>query len=248
MTNIVLKDKTGEMVPDVVFKVIENGEWKDVSTDDIFAGRTVVVHSLPGAATPTCSTAHLPRYDELTATFQQNGVDEVVCISVNDTFVMNSWKKDLGVKNVRMIPDGNGEFTQKMGMLVDKTDLGFGMRSWRYSMLVVNKKIEKMFIEPVEAGDPFKVSDADTMLKFVNPQCQLPEAYSLITREGCQFCAKAKQLLLDKNICYSEIKKETGVDARALRGLTGRKTYPQLLVEGVLIGGYDEMVKYFENK
>lgn len=93
MTNIVLKDKTGEMVPDVIFKVIENGEWKDISSDDIFAGKTVVVHSLPGAATPTCSTAHLPRYDELTATFQQNGVDEVVCISVNDTFVMNSWKK-----------------------------------------------------------------------------------------------------------------------------------------------------------
>jgi peroxiredoxin/glutaredoxin len=240
-----LKDKTGELVPDVVFKVMENGNWKDVSTDDIFKGKTVIVHSLPGAATPTCSTSHLPRYDELSTSFQKNGVDDIICISVNDTFVMNAWKKELGIKNVKMLPDGNGEFTEKMGMLVDKSDLGFGMRSWRYSMIVKDKVIEKMFIEPNEPGDPFKVSDADTMLCHINPHCSLPMAYTIVTREGCPFCAKAKDLLESNDINYKEVKRESGVDAIALRGLTGKKTYPQLFVEGELIGGYEEMLKYF---
>lgn len=110
-----LNDKTNQYVPDVTFKVMENGNWKDITTDDIFKGKTVVVHSLPGAATPTCSTSHLPRYDELFQVMKQNGVDDVICMSVNDTFVMNAWKKELGIKNVKMIPDGNGEFAQKMG-------------------------------------------------------------------------------------------------------------------------------------
>lgn len=243
-----LQDKTNQMVPDVTFKVIENGEWKNVTTDDLFKGKTVVVHSLPGAATPTCSTSHLPRYDELFNLFKEQGVDDVLCLSVNDTFVMNAWKKDLDIKNIKMVPDGNGEFTQKMGMLVDKSDLGFGMRSWRYSMLVKDKKIVKMFIEPQEAGDPFKVSDADTMLKAINEEIQFPKAYSLITREGCPFCARAKELLTEKKIYFYEIKRETGVNAVALRGLTGRTTYPQLLVDGELVGGYEDMAKYFETK
>ncbi len=242
-----LNDKTNQYVPDVTFKVMENGNWKEITTDDIFKGKTVVVHSLPGAATPTCSTSHLPRYDELFQVMKHNGVDEIICMSVNDTFVMNAWKKELGIKHVKMIPDGNGEFTQKMGMLVDKKDLGFGMRSWRYSMLVKDKLIVKMFIEPNEPGDPFKVSDADTMLKYINKDAELPKAFSLITREGCPFCAKAKDLLDSRDIYYHEIKRESGVNAVALRGLTGAKTYPQLFIEGKLIGGYEDMVKYFES-
>ncbi len=240
-----LKDRTGELVPDVVFKVISNGIWSDVSTDDLFKGKTVIVHSLPGAATPTCSTSHLPRYDELYNSFKKNGVDDVICISVNDTFVMNAWKKELGVNNVTMVPDGNGEFTKEMGMLVNKSDLGFGLRSWRYSMLVKDKVIQKMFIEPNEPGDPFKVSDADTMLCHINPHCSLPMAYTLITREGCSFCSKAKLFLQENDINYKELKKEAGIDGIVLRGLTGKKTYPQLLVEGKLIGGYEDIVKYF---
>lgn len=245
---MILKDKSNQQVPDVKFKIMENGNWKELTTDDLFKGKTVIVHSLPGAATPTCSTSHLPRYDELYQVFKENGVDDIICMSVNDTFVMNAWKKELSVKNVKMIPDGNGEFTQKMGMLVDKSDLGFGMRSWRYSMLVKDKIIVKMFIEPNEPGDPFKVSDADTILKYINKEAVLPQAFSIITREGCPFCSKAKDLLELKNIYYHEIKRESGVNAVALRGLTGNKTYPQLFIEGQLIGGYEEMVKYFESK
>ena len=146
-------------------------EWKDLSTDDVFKGRKVVVFSLPGAFTPTCSTSHLPRYEELYDAFKAQGVDQVVCVSVNDAFVMFQWGKAQGATNVFLLPDGNGEFTRKMGMLVDKSNLGFGMRSWRYSMYVEDGEIKKVF---AEAGysencptDPFEVSDADTMLKYL---------------------------------------------------------------------------------
>ncbi len=169
-----------ERVPDVVFKTRVRDEsvegpnpyrWQDRTTQDIFGGRKVVLFSLPGAFTPTCSSNHLPRYEELYQEFKALGVDEVICVSVNDAFVMFRWGKDLGAQNVFLLPDGNGEFTRKMGMLVDKSNLGFGMRSWRYSMLVNDGVIEKVFEEPGygdNAGDdPFTVSDADTMLAYL---------------------------------------------------------------------------------
>lgn len=146
-------------------------EWKDLTSADIFAGKKVVVFSLPGAFTPTCSTSHLPRYEELYADFEALGVDAVVCISVNDAFVMYQWGLQQGAKNVFLLPDGSGDFTRKMGMLVNKDNLGFGMRSWRYSMLVNDGNIEKMFIENGFEDncptDPFEVSDADTMLNHL---------------------------------------------------------------------------------
>ena len=146
-------------------------EWKDLTSDEIFAGKRVVLFSLPGAFTPTCSTSHLPRYEALYDEFKSLGVDAVVCISVNDAFVMFQWGKSQNAKNVFLLPDGNGEFTRKMGMLVDKSNLGFGMRSWRYSMFVVDGEIEEMFVEPDFADncptDPFEVSGADTMLAYL---------------------------------------------------------------------------------
>ncbi|MEA5504307.1 peroxiredoxin [Halotia wernerae UHCC 0503] len=167
-------------VPNVVFKIRVRDEsigganpyrWQDITTQEIFGGKRVVVFSLPGAFTPTCSTSHLPRYEELYADFQALGIDRVVCISVNDAFVMFQWGKQQNAKNVFLLPDGNGEFTRKMGMLVDKSNLGFGMRSWRYSMVVNDGNIEKMFIEPGFEDscptDPFEVSDADTMLSYL---------------------------------------------------------------------------------
>ena len=141
-----LTSKEGQKVPHVIFRTREDNQWMDVTTDDLFAGKTVVVFSLPGAFTPTCSSTHLPGYNELAPVFKENGVDNIVCISVNDTFVMNEWMKDQQANNLTVIPDGNGEFTEGMGMLVDKTDLGFGKRSWRYSMLVKDGLIEKMFM------------------------------------------------------------------------------------------------------
>ena len=167
-------------VPNVTFKTRVRDDsiggdnpfdWKDVTTDDLFKGKKVVVFSLPGAFTPTCSTSHLPRYEALYDDFKAQGVDEVICVSVNDAFVMYKWGVDQGRKNVFLLPDGSGHFTRQMGMLVDKDNLGFGYRSWRYSMLVNDCNIEKMFIEP-DFGDncptdPFEVSDADTMLAYI---------------------------------------------------------------------------------
>lgn len=137
----------------------------------MFKDKNVVLFSLPGAFTPTCSTSHLPRYEELYEEFKAQGVDAVVCLSVNDAFVMFQWGKAQGAENVFLLPDGNAEFTRKMGMLVDKSNLGFGMRSWRYSMYVENGEIKQMFVEGGYEDncptDPFEVSDADTMLNYL---------------------------------------------------------------------------------
>ncbi|MCZ2722568.1 peroxiredoxin [Marinomonas sp. 15G1-11] len=167
-------------VPSVVFKTrVRNEElggpnpfeWKDVSSDDLFKGKNVVVFSLPGAFTPTCSTSHLPRFEELYSEFTAQGIDAVICISVNDAFVMYQWGKSQNAQNVFLLPDGNGDFTRQMGMLVKKDNLGFGMRSWRYAMHVENGNIVKMFSEAGyqdnAPADPFEVSDADTMLNYL---------------------------------------------------------------------------------
>jgi peroxiredoxin len=171
---------TTTTIPEVTFKTrirddaIEGPnpfDWKDLTSNDIFKGKRVVLFSLPGAFTPTCSTSHLPRFEELHDEFRAQGVDQIVCLSVNDAFVMYQWGLSQNAKNVFLLPDGAGEFTRKMGMLVDKSNLGFGMRSWRYSMLVEDGVIVKMFIEDGFEDncptDPFEVSDADTMLDYL---------------------------------------------------------------------------------
>src|SRR5690606_7953778 len=116
-----------------------------------------------------CSSSHVPRYEQLASVFRKAGVDEIICMSVNDAFVMNEWQEAQDAWNITFLPDGNGEFTEKRGLLVDKEDLGFGRRSWRYSMLVRDGVIEKMFIEPEVPGDPYENSDADTMLSYLAP-------------------------------------------------------------------------------
>ncbi len=170
----------GNPVPQVTFKTRVRDDslggdnpfkWHDLTTDDVFKGKKVVVFSLPGAFTPTCSSTHAPGYEDKYDEFKALGVDEVICLSVNDAFVMYQWKLKLGLEKVFMLPDGNADFTRGMGMLVKKTNLGFGDRSWRYSMLVEDGIIKKMFVEP-EFGDncptdPFEVSDADTILNYL---------------------------------------------------------------------------------
>ena len=183
----------GSKVPSVVFHTRQGDAWVDVSTDDLFKGKTVVVFSLPGAFTPTCSSTHLPRYNELAKEFFKRGVDSILCVSVNDTFVMNAWLADQEAENITVVPDGNGEFTRGMGMLVSKEGLGFGDRSWRYSMLVKDGVVEKAFVEPVKDGDPFEVSDADTMLKYIDPTWKEQASVAIFTKPGCPFCAKAKK-------------------------------------------------------
>ncbi len=239
------KNHEGQPVPQVTFRTRTDDDWVDVTTDDIFKGKTVAVFSLPGAFTPTCSSAHLPRYNELAPVFKRNGVDEIVCLSVNDTFVMNEWAATLNTPNVRVLPDGNGEFTEGMGMLVDKEELGFGKRSWRYSMLVKDGIVEKMFIEPDEPGDPFKVSDADTMLNYVAPNADLPKAITVISKPGCPHCKRAKSLLTSKDMAFEEILLGRDATERSLRALSGNSTTPQIFIDGNCIGGADELEAYF---
>jgi glutaredoxin-like protein len=242
-----LANKEGQKVPSVIFKTRANGEFVDVSSEDIFSGKTVAVFSLPGAFTPTCSSTHLPRFNELAQVFKDNGVDEIVCMSVNDAFVMDAWKQNQEADRVRLVPDGNGDFSRGMGMLVDKRELGFGERSWRYSMLVKDGVIEKMFIEPEVDGDPFEVSDADTMLDYINPNAIKPAAVSIITRPGCPFCAEAKRMLSERGLDYDEISLGTHAASRSVRAITGRDTVPQVFVNGEHIGGADELAAYFDN-
>ena len=218
----------------------------DVSTDELFAGKKVVVFSLPGAFTPTCSSTHLPRYNELYPVFKSLGIDSILCVSVNDTFVMNAWKDDQDAENIRFIPDGNGEFTAGMGLLVDKNDLGFGRRSWRYSMYVEDGTVKKMFIEPNKPGDPFEVSDADTMLKYLKPDYQNPPSVAIFTKPGCPFCAKAKALLKEKGLSYEEIVLGRDASTVAVRAITGRATAPQVFIGGKHIGGSDDLEAYFK--
>ena len=146
-------------------------KWEKKSTNDYFANKKVVLFSLPGAFTPTCSTYQLPDFDRLYNEFKNLGIDEIYCISVNDSFVMNAWAKHHKIDKVKVIPDGNGEFTRKMGMLVEKNNLGFGYRSWRYAAIIDNCEILESFIEPGFEDnckdDPYKMSSPQNILKFL---------------------------------------------------------------------------------
>ena len=244
MTNE-LKNCEGMRVPDVSFAIRNDEQWQKRTSEDIFKGKTVILFSLPGAFTPTCSSTHLPRYNELADVFKLNGVDEIVCVSVNDTFVMNAWAQHQEAENITLLPDGNGEFTDGMGMLVDKNDLGFGKRSWRYSMLVKDGVIEQMFIEPNKPGDPFEVSDADTMLEYINPQQAKPQPITVFTKPGCPFCTKAKNLLTDQGLAFEEVVLGKEVTMTTLKAISGRHTVPQIFIGGEHIGGSDELAQHF---
>lgn len=241
-----LVNREGQRVPDVAFRIRRNGEWVTVTTDDIFAHKNVVVFSLPGAFTPTCSSTHLPRFNELAPSFRAQGIDAIVCIAVNDPFVMEEWGRDQEAQNVFLLPDGNGKFTEQMGLLVDKSDLNFGKRSWRYSMLVRDKLIEKMFIEPDETGDPFKVSDADTMLAYLNPNARKPDQVAVLTREGCSFCAKAKRLLADAGYDFAEVPLPHTIRTKALGAIASARTVPQVFINGRLIGGLEDLTDFLK--
>jgi glutaredoxin-like protein len=235
------ENKQGHRVPEITFRTRSDTDWKDLQTGDIFAGRTVIVFSLPGAFTPTCSSSHVPRYNQLAPVFRKHGVDDIVCVSVNDAFVMNQWKEDQNAGEITFLPDGNGEFTDGMGLLVGKEDLGFGKRSWRYSMLVRDGVVEKMFIEPEKPGDPFEVSDADTMLAYVAPEEPAPLNVTVFSRNGCPHCARAKALLRGASIVFEALELNEEYTDLTLRAVSGASTLPQVFVDGELIGGADEL-------
>lgn len=237
-----LPNKEGQRVPEVTFPVLVDGQLRPVSTNELFAGKTVLLFSLPGAYTPTCSSAHVPRYQELAPLFEARGVDEIICMSVNDPFVMAAWQRDQAATAIRFIPDGNGAFTKAMGLLVDKRDLGFGERSWRYAMLVRDGVIEKMFIEPEVEGDPYEVSDADTMLRYLDPGASTPDDIVLLTKPGCGHCARAKSVLDERGLPYAELVS----DERTRRAVAGNASTPQVFINGEHIGGADQLIARLE--
>ena len=242
------ENREGHKVPEVTFRTRRDHEWVDVTSTEIFSGRTVVVFALPGAFTPTCSSTHVPRYNQLAPLFAEHGVDEVVCVSVNDAFVMNEWQKEQKAHNITFLPDGNGDFSRGMDMLVPKNDLGFGDRSWRYSMLVRDGVIEKMFVEPDVPGDPFEVSDADTMLAWLAPDAAGPVDVTVFSREGCPYCARAKGLLHDAGIRFEELVLNRDFSESSIRAVSGQATVPQVYINGEHVGGSEALEQWLEGR
>ncbi|HLP87618.1 MAG TPA: glutathione peroxidase [Nostocaceae cyanobacterium] len=255
---------SGQKVPNITFHTRQNNQWVRVTSQELFAKKTVVIFSLPGAFTPTCSSSHVPGYDELAPKLKENGVDDIICISVNDAFVMNEWARTQGANNIKFIPDGNGAFTAAMGLLVNWAHLGFGNRSWRYSMLVKDGIIKQMFIEPYEPGDPFKVSDAQTMLNYLTSSSTTTattattvttttvaaatttqsKTFTLFTKDGCPYCIKAKSMLAQRGIAYDEVVVGRDIATSSLQAIAGATTVPQVFVNGKLIGGSEALEAY----
>ncbi len=238
------QNKEGQPIPAVTFRTRTDSAWQDVHSDTVFKGRTVVVFALPGAFTPTCSSSHVPRYNQLAPLLKTHGVDEVICVAVNDAFVMNEWQVSQKASRIRFLPDGNGEFAAGMGMLVSKADLGFGPRSWRYSMLVKDGLITKMFMEPDLPGDPFVNSDADTMLKWLAPDVSPPPSVTVFSRSGCPHCASAKRQLSGAGIEYEELVLNRDFGDQTLRAISPVLTYPRIFIDGTLIGGAEELTAW----
>jgi peroxiredoxin len=159
----------GDSIPEVYFNFRQDDDWQSLNTRESFAGKRVLIFALPGAFTPTCSSQQLPGYEELYNDFQEAGIDEVYCLSVNDTFVMNAWFENQGIKNVKALPDGNFEFTSRVDALVEKGNLGFGKRSWRYAMVVNDNVVEHVFAEDdmrdLADTDPYEVSAPENVLR-----------------------------------------------------------------------------------
>ena len=168
----------GFTLPEVQFLFRENSEFLTPTTSELFNNKRVVIFSLPGAFTPTCSAYQLPGFEEKYDEFTALGIDAIYCISVNDAFVMNAWTKDLNIENVKLIPDGNAYFTRSMGMLVNKSNLGFGNRSWRYAAVVDNGIIEKIFVEQGLRDnsdvDPYEETTPDKVLEYVSANVKTP--------------------------------------------------------------------------
>jgi peroxiredoxin/glutaredoxin len=236
--------REGARVPDVELAELVDGNVKKHTSRDLFGGRKVILFALPGAFTPTCSTAHEPGYVAHLKAFRDAGVDDVVCLSVNDPFVMEAWQRSEKAQGIHFVADPFGEFTREMGMSIDHRDAGLGTRSWRYSMLVNDGVIEKMFIEPDVPGDPFEVSDADTMLKFLRPNRKELGPVLMLARHGCPYCAKAKEMLSDRGITFDAIYLGDELTMQGVKAASGAAKVPQVFVDGKLVGGSDQLEKF----
>jgi peroxiredoxin/glutaredoxin len=240
--------REGALVPDVELAELSDGKATRLSSRELFQGRRVILFALPGAFTPTCSTAHVPGYVARLKDFRAAGIDDVVCLSVNDPFVMEAWQRSEKADGIRFVADPYADFTQAMGMSVDHRDASLGTRSWRYSMLVENGTIAKMFIEPDVPGDPFQVSDAETLFRFLCPnQVTLGPAF-MLARHGCPHCARAKRLLDERGITVEAIYLGDELTMQGVKAASGASTVPQVFLGGALVGGADQLAAYLSQQ
>jgi glutaredoxin-like protein len=235
--------QVGTRIPDVPVRVLRDGHWHESGSAALFAGRRAVAFALPGAFTPTCSSLHLPRYDELVPAFRSAGIEAIYCISVNDPYVMQAWAASQAIEDVEMVSDGNGALTRALGMIADKADLGFGPRSWRYAMVVDDGVIQQAFVEPQRPGDPFEVSDADHVLQAIAPQVAPPPQVAVISKPGCPHCARAMRMLDDAQLRFVEVPLGDAIRSRVLGAVSGEHTAPQVFIDGRRIGGADALEK-----
>ncbi len=238
------QSRAGSEVPAIELAELRDGKVHRVTSADLFKGRRVILFALPGAFTPTCSTAHVPGYVARLRDFHANGIDDVVCLSVNDPFVMEAWQRAEKAAGVRFLADPNGEFTAAMGMSVDHRGASLGTRSWRYSMLVDDGKIEKMFIEDDVPGDPFEVSDADTLWNYLRPNQKGTASAFMLARHGCPHCSRAQKLLKDRGITYEAAYLGDDLSMLGVKSASGAATVPQVFIDGKLIGGADQLAKH----
>lgn len=237
---------TGQRIPDVTFQLLAQGTLTALPAWQLFGGQTVVVFALPGAFTPTCSNRHVPRFQELAPAFKAAGIDEIVCVSVNDPWVMAAWAREQHAPALRFIPDTDGRFTEALGMLVEKP--GLGRRSRRYAMIVRDAVIETVFCEPDEGADPYTVSDADTVLRHLDPDAPLLTPTAVFARPGCPFCARALRLLAENDIPYETIEVGAAPSMQAVLAISGRATVPQIFIGGRHIGGLDDLQAYLTTR
>ena len=236
--------REGARVPDAQLAELHDGKVTQISSADLFRGRRVILFALPGAFTPTCSTAHVPGYVARLKDLREAGIDDVVCLSVNDPFVMDAWQQSEKAQGLRFIADPFGEFTEAMGMSVDHRDASLGTRSWRYSMLVDDGTIQKMFIEPDVPGDPFEVSDAETMFKYLRPNQKTLGPAFMLARHGCPHCARAQEMLRSRGIVFEAIYLGDELTMQGVRAASGGATLPQVFLGGTLVGGADQLTEY----
>lgn len=240
------ENKEGSRVPDATLFRVGEGEPQKVSSSELFKGRRVVVFALPGAFTPTCSTYHVPGYDALAEEFRRKGVDAVYCLSVNDPEVLAAWRDAEGAGEVEFLSDGNAEFTRKLGMDFDQSEKGRGTRSWRYSMLVDDGVITKMFVEPEKEGDPFEVSDALTMLRYLNGGEFQPKYAFVFARHGCPYCARAFELLERHGYRYDVVWIQEDFSFLGLQAVGESDRTPLIFIGGRRIGGSEELEKFLD--
>ena len=227
----------GQRLPFTEFRMRRDGELIEVTTETLFGGRTAVAFGLPGAFTPTCSRAHVPRFVELEPQLREHGVDAVLCLAVNDAYVMEAWQREQHADALIFVPDGNGDFHRALGLLADLRDDGFGMRARRYAMVVRDRVIDIALIEPNDAGDPYGVSSAESVLDWLAPSHEAVQDIVVFTRPLCAHSTRAKRLLDRAGLRYDAV----DLKPRGVRAVSGARTTPQVFVKGRLLGGCDAL-------